>query len=249
MTGAAGPVGPDRFSAYGASHLAVLSILLLGAVVLVWFGRAHRETATGRRFDRFLAIAILALTVPLQAYYLTPGQWDPERSLPLQLCDLAWLSAAYALWTHRWWAVALTFYWGLTLTTQAVVTPDLTAEFPDPVFLLFWGLHLLVVWAAIYLSWGLGLTPDWRSYRFTVGATTVWAVTAFCINLVADTNFGYLNSKPGSGSLLDLLGDWPWYVLAEIAIVVTVWALITWPLNAWSRHTDRGRRARFTTAR
>jgi uncharacterized membrane protein YwaF len=43
---------------------------------------------------------------------------------------------------------------GLTLTSQAIVTPDLASDFPDPIFLLFWAMHLLVVWAAVYLVWG-----------------------------------------------------------------------------------------------
>lgn len=241
-------VAADRFSAYGTSHQAMLVLLVVGAVVLVWFGRAHRGTQTGRRSDKVLAIAILAFTVPLQVHYLTPGQWDLDRSIPLQLCDLAWMAAAYALWTHRWWAASLTFYWGLTLSTQAIITPDLAAEFPDPVFLLFWGMHLLVVWAAIYLTWGVGLSPDWRSYRFAVVATAVWAVSVFGINLVAGTNYGYLNAKPASGSILDLLGDWPWYILAEIAIIITVWALITWPFVARSRKVEHPPRKRFRTA-
>lgn len=232
----------DRFTAYGTSHQAMLVLLVVGAVALVLLGRAHRGTPVAQRFDRLLAVGILCFTVPLQVHYLTPGQWDLERSLPLQLCDLAWMAAVYALWTHRWWAAALTFYWGLTLTTQAIITPDLAAQFPDPVFLLFWGMHLLVVWAAIYLAWGLGLTPDWRSYRFAVLATAAWAVTVFGINLVAGTNYGYLNEKPASASALDLLGDWPWYVLAEIAIITSVWALITWPLVARSRSPRRRRR-------
>jgi uncharacterized membrane protein YwaF len=29
--------------------------------------------------------------------------------------------------------------------------------------------------------------------------------------------------------MLDFLGPWPFYVLAEVAIVGAVWALMTWP--------------------
>jgi hypothetical integral membrane protein (TIGR02206 family) len=48
-------------------------------------------------------------------------------------------------------------------------------------------------------------------------------------NAVAGTNYGYLNSKPDSASLLDLLPGWPAYVVLEIVIVSVVWALMTWP--------------------
>ena len=218
----------ERFTAFGASHQVALAVLVLGAVALVWVGRTLPR-GRGERVARAQTVAILAFTLPLQALYLTPGYWQLERSLPLQLCDLASLVAAYALWTRKPWAVGLTYYWGLTLTTQAALTPDLAADFPHPVFLLFWGMHLMVVWAAVYLTWGMGLTPDWRTYRTSLLLTAGWAATVFGFNLVAGTNYGYLNAKPATASILDLLGEWPWYVLAEIGIVAAVWALVTWP--------------------
>jgi hypothetical integral membrane protein (TIGR02206 family) len=219
----------ERFSTFGISHQVVLAVLLAGTVLLVWVGRVTRGTGQDVLVGKLLAVAIMTFTVPLQILYFTPAYWSLERTLPLQLCDLAWMVAVVGLWTHRWWAVSLTYYWGLTLTTQAIITPDLAADFPDPVFILYWAMHSMVVWAAVYLTWGLGLTPTWRSYRTALVATGAWAVTVFLVNLSAGTNYGYLNAKPPSASILDLLGDWPWYVLAEIAIIAVVWALVTWP--------------------
>lgn len=220
----------ERFTAYDASHRAALVVLLVGVVAVILLGRSVRNRDDGDRPGKVLALAILGFTLPLQALYFTPEHFSLARTLPLQLCDLSTFAAACALWTHRWWAVGLTYFWGLTLTTQAIITPDLSATFPEPVFLLFWGMHLLVVWAAVYLTFGLGLGPDWRTYRFCVAATGVWAVSVFAFNLAAGTNYGYLNHKPGSASILDLLGPWPWYVLAEVAIIAVTWAaLFTWP--------------------
>jgi hypothetical integral membrane protein (TIGR02206 family) len=225
----------EEFSMFGTSHQIALAVLVAGALLLVRVGRASRATETGTLIGKVLAAAILTVTVPLQILYFTPAYWSLERTLPLQLCDLAWMVAVYGLWTHRWWAVALTYYWGLTLTTQAVITPDLAAEFPDPVFILFWAMHSMVVWAAAYLTWGLGLAPDWRSYRTAIAVTAAWAIAVFLFNFVAGTNYGYLNAKPASASVLDVLGGWPWYVFAEVAIIAAVWALVTWPWGVRAR--------------
>lgn len=218
-----------EFEAFGTSHLAMLAVFALGVWPIVRIGRAHRGTDTALWFSRAVAVAIPLFTLPLQILDFTPGEYDFQTTLPLQLCDLAWLAATYALWTHRPYAVALTYYWGLTLTTQAVITPALAEEFPSPKFIAFWGTHLLIVWAAIYLTWGLGLRPTWRGYRGTVVTTLVWAVAAFTFNSIAGTNYGFLNRKPSTPSILDLLGPWPIYVVLEIVIVLSVWALITWP--------------------
>ena len=220
------------FTAYGTSHLVAIAVLVVGAALLVAVGRGRRDSDPDDRFGTVFAAAILLVTVPLQIVYFTPEYWSLSRTLPVQLCDLASLTAAYALWTHRWWATALTYYWGLTLTPQAIATPDLAATFPEPVFLLYWAMHIGTIWAAVYLTWGRGLTPDWGGYRFAIAVTAVWAVGVFVLNLMLDTNYGYLNDKPGSASILDLLGPWPWYLAAEIVLVASVWALATWPWTA-----------------
>ncbi|WP_369028830.1 TMEM164-related integral membrane acyltransferase, partial [Nocardia farcinica] len=94
------------------------------------------------------------------------------QSVPLRLTDLATVVAGVALVTQWGWAYALTYYWCLTLSTQALVSPALESQdFPHYEFLGFWAIHLLVVWAAIYLTWGVGMRPDWGSYRIAVGAT------------------------------------------------------------------------------
>jgi hypothetical integral membrane protein (TIGR02206 family) len=168
----------------------------------------------------------------MQVLQLLPGDYDVGTSLPLQLCDLAWVAAIVALWTRHPAATALVYYWGLTLTVQGIATPSLEQAFPDPRYFMFWGMHFLTVWAAVYLTFGLGVPVTWRGYRFAVVVTSVWAATVMTFNAVTGTNYGYLNRKPAVGTLLDLFGPWPGYVVVEIAVVVGVWALMTWP---WTR--------------
>jgi hypothetical integral membrane protein (TIGR02206 family) len=225
------------FTTYGASHLAALLVMLVGGVALVVAGRRWRASDPDDRLGKALGAAILLVTIPLQVVYFTPDHWSLQRTLPVQLCDLASVVAAYALWTHRHWATSLTYYWGLTLTPQAIITPDLSATFPHPIFLLYWGMHIGSVWAAVYLTWGRGLRPDWSGYRIAMAVTAVWAACVLVLNFAAGTNYGYLNEKPGSASALDLLGPWPWYVVAECAIIAGVWALATWP---WTRSSAKG---------
>jgi hypothetical integral membrane protein (TIGR02206 family) len=219
----------DRFATFGSEHLLLVGLFLVGAVAVVLVGRRQRGTPAAQRFSRVYAVAIPCVTVPSQVFQLTPGDFDLGTSLPLQLCDLAWVAAAWALWTHDRVPVALTYFWGLTLTVQGIVTPSLGQAFPHPRYLAFWAMHFLVVWAALYLTLGLGLGPRWREYRVTVAVTLVWAVLVLAVNTVLEVNYGYLNAKPGSASLLDLLGPWPVYVLASLTVLLAGWALMTWP--------------------
>ena len=139
----------------------------------------------------------------------------------------------------RGWACALTYYWGLTLSVQALLTPALGGgDFPAPSFLVFFADHVLVVWIAVLITWGLRRRPSWRDYRFALVATACWAVPTQAVNALTGANYGYLDRKPETASLLDVLGPWPWYLLVEAALVVGVWALITLP---WTRPGGSGR--------
>ncbi|WP_328528370.1 TIGR02206 family membrane protein [Nocardioides sp. NBC_00368] len=219
--------------AYGLTHLVPLSLLTAGIVAVVWLGRRQRDEENPSRFSRGFALAIPLTTIPLQAHEWVTD-FDLFIDLPIHLCDLAWMAAAVALWTHHPYPTALTCFWGLTLTTQGVFTPDVR-DFPEVSYITFWAMHLVVVLAAVYLVFGLKLLPRWRDYGWAVATTAVWAAAAYVLNLVLDANYGYLRYKPPSGSLLDVLGPWPVYILNEILLIAGVWALVTLGMRIWAR--------------
>ncbi|ONM49754.1 YwaF family protein [Nocardia donostiensis] len=225
------------FSAYGLSHWVVLAVFAAGALVVVLVGRRQSNPCAAICFSRAFGAVTLVLYAVIYLSTLFPPMIG--RSVPLRLTDLATIVAGYALWSRRRWAYALTYYWCLTLSTQALLTPALESpDFPHYEFLAFWTIHLLVVWAAIYLTWGVGMRPDWRSYRFAVAATVMWVAVTFAFNSIADTNYGFVNRKPSTPSLLDVLGPWPWYLGSVAVLLLAVWALMTWPWVRASASSD-----------
>lgn len=230
----------DAFVPYGAGHWLMLVVTAAGAVALVTAGRRWRGSARPRLLSRVLGLLLAVITVADLAVGLFPDFFDLGQSLPLQLSDALRFVAAYALWSWRRGPFALTYYWGLTLDVQALVTPNLHYRLtPWYDFSVYWSTHVLVMWAAIFLTWGVRMRPDWRSYRTALLATVGWAVIAFTANGVLGTNYGFLNRKPASPTLLDVLGGWPRYLGVELVAMIIVWAVITWP---WAR--GAGRRVR-----
>jgi len=218
---------------YGTAHLVPLAIFVVGLGVAIWLGRRHRAASGPTRFSRGFAVLLTAVVVPFQIVDFVT-RFDIDTTLPFHLCDLAWVATAVALWSQRPYWVGLTCYWGIVLTTQAIVTPSVE-DFPQVRYFAYWAHHILTVWGAFYLAVGLGRVPRWRDYRTTIVTTVGWAVFAVCFNVAAGTNYGYLMRKPDTGSILSVLGPWPWYVAVEIVLVVVVWALLTVVLRrlAW----------------
>ena len=235
----------QEFEAYGPSHLAVLGVFATGAALLVWIGRRQTESQA-RLFGRAFAVLIVAAFLVALVYKLIRPNLD--TSVPLQLCDVAELTAAYALWSQRHWAFALTYYWCLVLSSQALITPDVgTPEEGAPDF------------PTIFSSRSSRFTCSWsgrpsisrggvgcgrRGAATAVIATLAWAAFTFTFNAITGTNYGYLNRKPATASLLDVLGPWPIYLLTEVTIVLIVWALMTWPWERTRRHKNEGARIR-----
>lgn len=215
---------------FSATHGVMLVLFAVGIPAVVRLGRwARDEPDRAVRVSRTYAVVLVAVTGAMQVVQLLPGEYDVDTSLPLNLCDFAWMTAAYALWTQSQTAAALIYYWGLALSTQGLITPDLHAGPAEPSFYGFWSMHYVIVWSAIYLVWGLGIRPTWSTYRVVVTLTFVWLIAVYVFNVLVDTNYGFVNHKPSGGSVLDYFGPWPLYVGVEVVVVAVVWALMTWP--------------------
>jgi hypothetical integral membrane protein (TIGR02206 family) len=221
------------FEPWGPSHLVVLGVFAVGVVVLLTIGALVRGRAAERPLSVALAVGNIVFGLIGTVTEFSDGA--VKGNLPLQLCDFAWIPVAWALLTRHHVAMALTYFWGLTLSLQALVQPTLDEAFPDPNFFAFWGKHLLLVWGAVFATLTLRQGPDWRGYRQAVAWTFAWLAVAMSVNALLDTNYGYFNGKPSDGTVLDYLGPWPWYVLAEMAIVLIAWALLTLPWTGLPR--------------
>ncbi len=229
-----------KFVVFGATHWVPLAALAVAAAAFVGWGRRRRNTAAERRFRRGFAVVLATVEVAFQVYSMLPGNWALATSLPFELCDLAWMAAAVALWTGASRAGGLLYYWGLTLTAQALLTPRLDVDFPQMSYIMFFVSHGLTVLAAVYVTWGAGLVrPSWRLLAIASAVTLAWGGLMLAFNSVAGTNYLFVSHKPATRSLLDWLGGWPWYLLWEVAVGITVWTIITlpWQWAAGSRET------------
>jgi hypothetical integral membrane protein (TIGR02206 family) len=180
-------------------------------------GGTPRVISTG-----LLAFANLAVyPLSVAAWRSLGGALSPDKYMPLHLCDLAAIIAGFALLTRRPLLCALTYFWGLAATSQALLTPALTVDFA-------------VVGAALYLVLVDGWRPKqplWRGPAEAFGWGVGYLCMVLCVNRVLGTNFGFATHPPDNPSLLDHLGAWPWYVVASLAIALTLFFVLALPFR------------------
>ena len=220
---------PSPFVPFGAAHGGALACVALLAPALVALVRARPGLAATVR--RALAAGIVALVTFELAIAAREGWLTWRTLLPLELCDAAMVLAVTALLVPRRAVAELVYFWAGSGSVLAMLTPELPWNFPRWEFVVFFGLHGLVLVAALVLVFGLGLRPrpgaPWRAFGITAG----WAAFVGLVNLALGTNYMYLRHKPLVATPLDAMGPWPVYVGTGAAVALLLFHLLALPFR------------------
>jgi hypothetical integral membrane protein (TIGR02206 family) len=209
-----------------------LGVTALLCVVLPIAARA-RPGAWTRLVSRALAVLLVAWFVAYHLVVALQGSYELEFDLPLHLTDAATMVAAVALWTLRPLLFELTYFWGLTASLQATLTPGLGADdrFPSFFYWQYFVTHAGVVLAAVLLAFGLGLTARHGAVARVFLATAAWAAVAAVGNALTGGNYMFLTERPETASLLDYMGPWPWYILGAALLALLMFAVLDLPFR------------------
>lgn len=200
-------------------HLAALAVLVAGSALSIWAPRRH-PGAWVTVYARLLAVVILAAWVGEYVVDLINGSWSLRYTLPLQLTDAVSASSVVALWWRRQLPVELVYFWALTASLQATITPDLYQNFPSIYYFTYFTYHVGAITAACLLVFGCGIYPrrsaPWRVFAITLA----WAAAAGLGDVLTGGNYMYLRVKPVHGSLLNVMGPWPWYLVTTGVLAI-----------------------------
>jgi hypothetical integral membrane protein (TIGR02206 family) len=90
--------------------------------------------------------------------------------------------------------------------------------------------HDLVILAALFLVMGLALQPRPGAVRRIYLLTLGFAVVVGVIDLVSGGNYLYLR-MPAPGSLLEVIGPWPWYIATGAVLTLVVLVILDAPFR------------------
>ena len=209
-------------------HVAVLAATVGLCLVAALLPRRRTGASWSAPAARALAVLLIGNEIAIRVVLLADGDFRWGSDLPLQLSDAALVAAAVALWTPRppRLAFELTYFWAFSATLQAVLTPDLKQGPDDFFFWAFFIAHSGLLLAASYLTWGRRLAPERGAVRRVLIASLAWTSIAAIGTLATGGNYMFLREPPPGGSLLDLFGPWPWYLLGAAALAVGSFLLL-----------------------
>ncbi|HSD66070.1 MAG TPA: TIGR02206 family membrane protein, partial [Vicinamibacteria bacterium] len=216
------------------AHLATLASVGLLAALLVVLVRFR--SGLGRPVRLALAAGIVVLVAFEFSVGAREGWLGWKALLPLELCDAALVLAVVALVAPRRATAEVVYFWAGSGTLLAMLTPELPWSFPRWEYVVFFGLHGLVLVAALVLVFGLGLRPRPGAPLRVWGITAGWAAFVGLVDLALGTNYMYLRRKPLAATPLDWMGPWPAYVGVGAVAALALFFLLALPFRrAWRR--------------
>ena len=133
------PPAQSEFVQFGPAHLTVIA-MLVGVSVAISVAVRYTHSEKIKRGICWTLAAIL-LGGEWFKYIFTFTQYGADyflhNSLPLHVCGIAVYLTAYMLITKRQGVFEVVYFWALAGTTQAILTPAVTAGFPSYRFFQF----------------------------------------------------------------------------------------------------------------
>lgn len=208
----AGDYPGPAFEFLGAAHLITIGVLVALNFWLASFKNASEQTKTRIRWT--MAILLWANEIAWHVWNAAVGKWTIQTMLPLHLCSvLVWIGA-FMLVTKNQTIYEFAYFMGIAGAFQAVMTPDLGIYgFPHFRFFQTFISHGLIITAAIYMTVVEGFRPTWKSLLRVAIGINVYMGVVFLVNTAIGSNYLFVNGKPPTASLLDMLPDWPVYLI------------------------------------
>ena len=218
----------NPFVLFGTWHLVSIAFFVLLNFALLGFRKSSEKT---RRTVRIVMAVILWLNeAAWHVWNLYWGHWNIQTMLPLHVCSIMiWLSG-FMLIFKNYRIYEFAYFIGIGGALQAFLTPD-AGIYGFPHFRIFQTqiAHGLLITATIFLTTVEGMRPTWKSMLRVIIGTNIVMVIVFGINALIGSNYMFLNSKPATASLLDVLPDWPVYLIYLEGIGLAVFLLLYLP--------------------
>ena len=224
------------FTTFSFQHFAILGTF--GVLTLVLLAAGKRMTGQGKYITAVVLAVITFLNLVAEALVLSgTHDYDVTDDLPVYLCDLITIILPVVIYhrNRRW--IGILYFWALAGTLQALITPDIDHGFPSFHFFRYFIMHCGIVMTVVFVVVTWKIVIRWKDWLNAVLFAQLYLVIIHLYNLVMKTNYSYTVHKPDGATVLDVFGDWPWYLVGGEVMMVVLFTLLMIPFM-WKRRAD-----------
>lgn len=217
------------FEAYTYLHwcpMLFFTLVLTGCII---YSRRRLSHPAKVSFGVVLAIIPAVAVILRMIFTYIDGTFSIQKELPLQLCrSLALIFPFVIYYQSRKW-FGLLYFFTIVGTLQALLTPDLPMSAPHHSYWTYWLLHCVLISLPIYCIVNFDWKVSKRDFYNAIVAGNLYLLFTGLVNYLIGSNYFYTTHKPPGPTLLDLLGPWPWYILAVEGLAVIFFLLAGLP--------------------
>ena len=158
--------------------------------------------------------AYLAIIIYVSTNILTIliGNWTIQDFLPLHLCSISYFICILVLLNKKQWMYEWTLLLAMPSALNALITPELIWGSSNWSIFEYYFMHGSLILVPLYLMFVMNYKLRIFSWWKTFLRAQIVFVIVFSLNLMLDTNYMFLLSKPLVNNPL-IMGDWPFYIL------------------------------------
>jgi len=217
-----------NFVIFSFQHLSVLFFFAFGGFALIKY--ASKSSQKNQiKIGNYIAYFISAIVLIWTIYKLTSKHFDIAQDLPFQLCYFIALLMPLFTRTRKQLLYDILLFWVFAGTFQAILTPEVKNGFPHIHFIYYWTVHYGLIIMMLYATLIYKMRPSLKSVLISFIAIQGYLIFALFINKLTGGNYLYLNLKPSTLSILDYLGDWPYYILMVELLLIPYFLIIYLP--------------------
>ncbi|MBN2360881.1 MAG: TIGR02206 family membrane protein [Deltaproteobacteria bacterium] len=230
--------GAPAFRLFDAAHLTVLVLTVALPLLLALAVRRSERTARLAAFG--IAGALLLNETVYLPYRLatSPVGLVVREFLPLHLCGFSVFIVAIVLVWRQQLLFECAYFWALSATLGALLTPSLKEGFPHYLFFHFFIQHGGVIASVLYAAIALRLRPRPGSVLRVFVITQFVCAALLALDCLLGANYMFLLAAPDAATPLYFL-PWPWYLAFLDAFGLAFFSLLYLPFWIARRRQSR----------
>ena len=187
----------------------ITCFVIISLLILLLRNKSIEFKEKTNSYFAYLSIIFYVSTI---IFALIIGNWTIQDFLPLHLCNISYFICILVLLNKKQWMYEWTLLLAMPSALNALITPELIWGSSNWHIFEYYFMHGSLILVPLYLMFVMNYKLRIFSWWKTFLRAQIVFVIVFLLNLILDTNYMFLLSKPLVNNPL-IIGDWPFYIL------------------------------------